>query len=142
MHGKKRFAVCWALAWYLLSTTAIQSLHDHSAQCGCCGDPHSLAATAGDCHGRFHCESADCNGHDCDCAELSNGPNHDHRAPHSNHCDDSCVACRFLAIKALAPTIVAVANCLETVQRTESPRLLSPAVADADVPLARGPPSV
>jgi hypothetical protein len=119
MVNEKRFSVAISLAGYLLAATAIHFLHDHSAGGHCCGEVA---------------------GHvDCD-----DGPSH----PHSGHgfppinCEDSCFACRFHAVKSIAPVIATVVEQIEVVRLVEWSRpVFTPGERPA-LPLSRGPPRV
>ena len=113
MVGRNRLAVWFALAGYVLSTSAIHLLHDHSAHSGCCCDSQCcvgleecgrcFSVQCGDehCH---HCHHAKTDHH----AETKEGSSRHGRPSGSNRCEDSCFACQLLAVKSLAPVVVSV----------------------------------
>src|SRR5271167_4363285 len=99
MIDRKRISVAFSLAAYLLATTVVHALHDHSA--------------TGDCHS----ESQACAGASCDPAEHHDSPSHSGAPSHSGDCEDSCFACRFLAVKSIAAVAVEVAEQTEILQQ-------------------------
>jgi len=118
MVNAKRFSVAISLAGYLLATTAIHFLHDHSAHGHCCGE----AA----CHVE---------------GDESSHSHADHGAPPTN-CEDSCFACRFHAVKSIAPVVAAVIEQIEIVRPVEWSQPIFTPVDRPALPLSRGPPCV
>jgi hypothetical protein len=126
MMGSKRIAVVLSLASYLLATTAIHALHDHSAAAHACHTERGCDV------GAFDQDHADCA--TCDGSAHHNG----HSSP--TNCEDSCFACRFLAAKSIAAAVVLPVERFETVcQFAPLPRTLAP-FAPVDCSLCRGPP--
>jgi hypothetical protein len=120
MLRSKRISVALSLAGYLLATTAVQALHDHSAH-------------AHLCLGEVHAPGDD---------DASDEGHHSHRHPHGPApCDDSCFACRLLAVKCVAPTTFAVVESVGVVCLVEEP--VSPLCLPVrlTLPLSRGPPA-
>jgi hypothetical protein len=132
MVGSKRISVVLSLAGYLLATTAIHALHDHS------GSGHSVAGHC--CHDELSCQIGaldDHGSHAADACDEAAG-----HGPHSSpsNCEDSCFACRFLAAKTIAPSVVLPVERFETVCQLEIvPRAWVP-VAQIECSLCRGPP--
>ena len=132
MVGSKRISVVLSLAGYLLATTAIHALHDHSswghsAAGHCCHDELSCQVGAFDDHGSHSADACD------DAAGRSQ-----HSSP--SNCEDSCFACRFLAAKTIAPAVVLPVERFETVCQLEiAPRALVP-ITQIECSLCRGPP--
>jgi hypothetical protein len=119
-----RFSVVVALAFYTLAATAIHCFHDHSGAGHLC-DGHAC--------GMAH--------HDADSAAASH--HEEEKSPcKSGDCEDSCLACRLLALKSIAPAIVAVAERVETFAPLEAPPYVCTPVVRPALPLSRGPPSV
>ncbi len=118
MVNFRRFSVVFALASYLLATTAVHFLHDHSAG-GCC------------------CEAAE---HSCDLQESPHS-HADHGGPQGN-CEDRCLACRIQAVKSIAPVIVTVVEQVEFSRPLELPQPVVVSVEPPALPLSRGPPRV
>jgi hypothetical protein len=135
MVGSKRISVVLSLAGYLLATTAIHALHDHSgwehsAAGHCCQDEPSCPLGAFDTNLGDGARSADA------CAESA------HHGRHSSptNGEDSCFACRFLAAKTIVPAVVLPVERFETVCQLEAlSRVLAP-VAQIECSLCRGPP--
>ncbi len=128
MFGSKRILVALSLASYLLATTVIHALHDHSAA-GCC-------QTEVWC-GEFHKAHAGGSNSADSCIESSH---HDrHSLP--THCEDSCFACRFLAAKSIVAAVVLPVERFETVCQLEFQPPASTPLADVECSLCRGPPS-
>jgi hypothetical protein len=127
MIGSKRILVVLSLAGYLLATTAIHALHDHSASAHCCHNELSGDARA------FQKD-------DGDCADACNeSARHDRHSSPTN-CEDSCFACRFVATKSIVPAVVLPVERFETVCQLEP---LQPAFApftQLECSLCRGPP--
>jgi hypothetical protein len=122
MMGLKRIAVVLSLASYLLASTAIHALHDHSASGHRCHAEQSCDI------GAFHQRHDDC------CAGGDR-----HSSP--TNCEDSCFACRFVAAKSILPAVVLPVERFETVCHVEQ---LQPAFAPVTQPecsLCRGPPA-
>jgi hypothetical protein len=119
MVKAKRFSVAISLAGYLLAATAIHFLHDHSAGGHCCGE----AA------GHFGCEDETSHSHA------------GHGVPLTN-CEDSCFACRFHAVKSIAPVVAAVVEQIEVVRLVEWSRPVFTPVERPALPVSRAPPCV
>jgi hypothetical protein len=122
----KRIAVALSLASYLLASTAIHALHDHSGHCG---------------HAGLSCDGAACHqGH-------HDGPSsadacHDAADRHSpNNCEDSCFACRFVAAKTIVPAIVLPVERFQTVCQVEPQAPSFAPLTQVECSLCRGPPS-
>ena len=113
MIEAKRISVAFSLAAYLLATTAVHALHDHSAAGHCCHNELSCD------DGAFPTEHGDC-ADACDESARHDG----HSSP--TNCEDSCFACRFLAAKAMPAAVVLPVDRLETVCQLE---VLPPALA-------------
>jgi hypothetical protein len=115
MICSKRTSVVFSLVVYVLATSGIHAMHDHSAlehccvQCKACAGPH-----AGMAHQRLPSRSTD-----------------------RKH---SCLACEYLAAKAIAAAAVTVVEQNEALYQVE-PRqhILAPVIRPA-LPLSRGPP--
>jgi hypothetical protein len=127
MLRSKRISVAWSLAGYLLATAAVPALHDHSAHAH-----HGLACV-------------EANGEHADEGTNDGGLNgHDGQHRHSQvpaPCDDSCFACRLLAVKCVAPaTLVVVESVGMVCLVEETPRPFCPAER-LSLPLSRGPPA-
>jgi len=119
MVTAKRFSVVVALAGYLLATTAVHLLHDHSAANHRCGEAAGHAT----------------------CDDGMAGPHSGHGSPVSD-CEDSCFACRFLAAKSIAPVLVTVAVRVEVVRPIKRPLPVFTPAERPSLPLSRGPPCV
>jgi hypothetical protein len=131
MMRSKRVKVVLSLVGYLLATVGVQALHDHSAHhcSGCTHEARDVAA------------NADCN--DC-CAEGGHaGEDGDsHHRPHGpTRCEDSCFACRLLAVKGVAPATFTVVENVGVVYLIERrvPAFYAP--PRPSLPLSRGPPA-
>jgi hypothetical protein len=124
MFRSKRFFTVLSLAGYLLATTAIHALHDHS-----CSD-HSASGLC--CQHESAADSA----HACDESAHHGG----HSAP--TNCEDSCFACRFLAAKSIVPAVVLPVERFETVCPVEALPLVSPLLVPIECSFCRGPPAV
>jgi hypothetical protein len=127
MTRLQRILVVLSLASYLLATTAIHALHDHSAAGHCCHNELSCD------DGAFPTKHGDC-ADACDESARHDG----HSSP--TNCEDSCFACRFLAAKAMPAAVVLPVDRLETVCQLE---VLPPALAphtQLECFLCRGPP--
>ena len=130
MVGSKRISVVLSLAGYLLATTAIHALHDHSAAGRCCHDERSCDVD------QFHTELGNCS-HSVDACDESAG--HDRNSSPTN-CEDSCFACRFLAAKTIVPAVALPVERFETVCQLEPlPGAFAP-IAQIECSLCRGPP--
>jgi hypothetical protein len=127
MTRSKRILVALSLASYLLATTAIHALHDHSAAGHCC-------------HNELSCNDAASHTEHGDCADAyDESARHERHSPPTN-CEDSCFACRFLAAKSLPAAVVLPVERLEAVCQLE---VLPPAIApftQLECTLCRGPP--
>src|SRR5579871_5336793 len=88
----RRGWVAVSLSAYLLAAVAVHYLHDHGPHC-CC--PAESAASA-------------------------EAPRHDGDCP-SSPSEDSCFACRFLAIQSIAPAVVAPAALITVVEPVPEP---------------------
>ena len=134
MVASRRIFAVLSLAGYLLATTAIHALHDHSA------GGHSAAGHC--CHHELSCQIGefDIHGDGAHSAEACDeSAHHGHHSLPSN-CEDSCFACRFLAAKTIAPAVVLPVERFETVCQLETvPRALVP-VTQIECSLCRGPP--
>jgi hypothetical protein len=131
MICSKRVLVVSSLVAYLLATTSVQALHDHSGpahHCSCCG-------------GIFESGVAPENrGEDC-CAEHADGESGgSHHHSGSKSCDESCFACRLLAVKGVAPTAFAVAPHITAVFQVEPRARSFFPLHRPSQPLSRGPP--
>jgi hypothetical protein len=126
MSRLQRISVVFSLAGYLLATTAVHALHDHSASCA-----NELSTGFSALHAE-HCDGSD--GANC------NDPA-DHGRPGSpSSCEDSCFACRFLAAKTIVPAIVVPVERFETVCQLEPTPPESAPSAQFECALCRGPP--
>jgi hypothetical protein len=121
MINPKRISVVFSLAAYLLATTVVHALHDHSATCN------------------RHSESPACAGPGCDPAGF--GSEHHDSPSHSGDCEDSCLACRLLAVKSIAAVTVEVVQQTEVLQQVVARPCISAPVVRPDLPFSRGPPS-
>jgi hypothetical protein len=129
--GRKRIAVVLSLASYLLASTAIHALHDHSAS------GHGCHAE-GSCEiGAFHQNGGD----RCNSAGACDGSAGGDRHSSPNNCEDSCFACRFVAAKSILPAIVLPVERFETVCHVDPPLPTFAPVTQPDCSLCRGPPS-
>ncbi len=126
----KRISVVSSLAAYLLATTVVHALHDHSPCDHCC----TGAQTFGQSTNQGSCDADRCH---CDASD-------DHLAHHGipSHSADCehCFACRFLAVKSISPVAFAIVEQSEAVWQIEPPLYLFAPVLRADLPLSRGPP--
>jgi hypothetical protein len=126
MIEPKRISVVLSLAAYLLATTAVHALHDHSATENCRSEPQACAgagSTSADCDSD---ESPGCLGH--------------HDSPSHSDCEDSCFACRFLAAKSIAAVAVEIVQRSEVLQQVAPPQGISVPVVRPYLPFSRGPP--
>jgi hypothetical protein len=124
MSRLQRFSVVFALAGYLLATTAVHALHDHSVSGHTCLNELSRAA------GALHADHCD----DCD-SSAGHG-----RPASPTNCEDSCFACRFLAAKTIVPAVVVPPERFETVCQLEPTPPESAPSAPLECTLCRGPP--
>jgi hypothetical protein len=97
---------------------AVHFLHDH-----------------GDCHD--HC-SAGCAATDCT-SDSNSAPHHGEECP-GGSCEDSCFACRFLAIQSISPAIVAPPALVAVVELIPEPCGKFVSAERISLPLTRGPP--
>jgi hypothetical protein len=132
MMALKRIAVVASLAAYLVATTAIHALHDHSGNDHCCHGLHGLCSTT-DPVEHDHAASAH------DDATHDGSPIHRHHKP-ANH-EDSCFACRILAAKSIAPVAVAIIETSEIIRPVDPPQRAFTPLVQPDRPLSRGPPA-
>jgi hypothetical protein len=113
----RRGWVAFSLSAYLLAATAVHFLHDHSGS-------------------HDHCAGV--------CAAAT--PVHSTSAPHGDgecpagSCEDSCFACRILAIQSIAPAIVAPAALIAVVEPLAEPCCRFVSADRPALPLTRGPP--
>lgn len=136
----KRIAVVLSLASYLLASTAIHALHDHSGSqhsaAGHSGSGHSAAGHC--CHAERTCDlGASRQIHNGDACDESAG--HDHSLP--TNCEDSCFACRFVAAKSILAAIVLPVERFETLCQIEPPQPTFTPLTQVECSLCRGPPS-
>jgi hypothetical protein len=140
MIDSKRISVAFSLATYLLATTVVHALHDHSATGNCRSESQACLGPGSTCPGCDPAEFDACHGQQCDAANAGHRSAHHDSPSHSDNCEDSCFACRFLAAKSIA------ADDVEVVQRTEVLRQVVPRpcisapVVRPDLPFSRGPP--
>jgi hypothetical protein len=127
MVALKRISVALSLAAYLVATTAIHALHDHSGGEHCGRELHDLCGTAGESEGAHAA---------ADHEDVNRGGSPIHPAD----CEDSCFACRFLAAKSIAPVEVAVIEHIEIIRSLDPPQRAFTPLARPDLPLSRGPP--
>jgi hypothetical protein len=127
MIRSKRIPVAFSIVGYLLATTALHALHDHSAHAH-----HSLA-----CAGAATEESG----------EGSHLGSPDGEGDHSHHhpfgptcCDESCFACRLLAVKCVASAPLTVIPSIAPVCLIEQPARSFFPLQRPSQPLSRGPP--
>jgi hypothetical protein len=123
----KRIPVVFSIVGYLLATTAVHALHDHSAHAH-----HSLA-----CSGAATEESGDASSP----TSPDGGREHSHHHPFApTCCDESCFACRLLAVKCVASAPLAVIPSTAPVYLVE--QLARPffPLQRLSQPLSRGPP--
>jgi hypothetical protein len=130
MASWKRISVVSSLAAYLLATTAVHALHDHSVRDHCCAETQAFWGSANrdscDCD---HCHSHAANDHSAHGRLPSRSPDCEH-----------CFACRFLAVKSISPVAFAIVEQSEAVRQIEPREYLSAPVFRPDLPLSRGPP--
>jgi hypothetical protein len=110
----RRTWVACALSAYLLAALSVHFMHQH-----------------GDCH--EHSAGV------CSPATFPSTP-HQHEGSPAGSCEDSCFACRFLAIQSLAPAIVAPAAVVAVVEPLPEPCVRLVAADRLSLPLTRGPP--
>jgi hypothetical protein len=136
----KRISVVSSLAAYLLATTAVHALHDHSSGDTCCSEHRSGE------HGCAETEavSGSANRDACDCDHCHSHAANDHsahgRLPSQSPDCEHCFACRFLAVKSISPVAFAIVEQSEAVRQIEPCGYLSAPVVRPDLPLSRGPP--
>jgi len=58
------------------------------------------------------------------------------------HDEESCIVCRFLAVKSLSPTLTAISCCFECIEWTEPGDSSGGPFIRVSTPLSRGPPRV
>jgi hypothetical protein len=122
MVSGKRVWIVASLIAYLLATSFVHALHDHSAAGHCCDETQAVSwqATRAECDAK---ESA-------------------HRGvpTHADDHESSCFACRFLAAKAIVPVAVVVVERIEVLHQVEPQQhLFAPAIRP-ELPFSRGPP--
>jgi hypothetical protein len=110
----RRGWVAFSLSAYLLAAMGVHFLHDH-------GGSHD------------HCLAA------CPTAESSPAPHSDGECP-AGPCEDSCFACRFLAIQSIAPEIVTPAALIAVVEPVPDACCRFVSADRPALPLTRGPP--
>lgn len=130
MVALKRISVVLSLALYLVATTAVHALHNHSASDRCRHGLHDLCCA----------EASECDGCPA-CASVHQYSTHEAPLPHSGGCEDSCFACRFLAAKSIAPIAVAIVEHCEVICPIDPPRPVVAPLVRPDLPLSRGPPA-
>ena len=140
MASWKRISVVSSLAAYLLATTAVHALHDHSSGDTCCCEHRSGE------HYRNEPQAAlgSVNRDACDCDHCHSHAANDHAAndrlpSHFPDCDH-CFACRFLAVKSISPVAFAIVEQSEAVRQIKPREYLSAPVVRPELPLSRGPP--
>jgi hypothetical protein len=134
MTSCKRISAVGSLAAYLLASTALHALHDHSAP------EHSW----GDCN----CDSAACCLDDecaCHCGEADEAsavvaPSADPSPCPPVGAKHICFACRLLAVKSIAPVAVVVAEQSDVVRQAQPQPQTFVAVLRPLLPVSRGPP--
>ncbi len=123
----RRIPVVFSIVGYLLATTAVHALHDHSGH-----GHHSL-----ECSGAAPHEPGG----------VSNPRSPDGEGEHPHHhpsgptsCDESCFACRLLAVKCVAAaTIVVVPSIAVACPIAQPARSFFPFRRPSQ-PVSRGPP--
>ena len=110
----RRGWVAFSLSAYLLAAMGVHFLHDHSGSHDRC-----LAG--------------------CPTAESSSAPHSDGGCP-AGPCEDSCFACRFLAVQSIAPEIVVPAALIAVVESAPEPFCGLVSADGPALPLTRGPP--
>jgi hypothetical protein len=136
----KRVSVVSSLVAYLLATTFVHALHDHSTGGHCCGESHACAAL-GATHAE--CDPADsegCHRPGGDSANASHGSAHHDAPSRPDDRESSCFACRFLAAKSIAPVAVAVVEWNEALHQAEPRQHIFAPVVRPELPFSRGPP--
>jgi hypothetical protein len=127
MTGSRRILVVLSLAGYLLATTAIHALHDHSASAHCCHNELSCDA------GAFR------NDHGGSADARDESARHDRHSSPTN-CEDSCFACRFVAAKSIVPAVVLPDERFEAVCQLEPLQPAFAPITQLECTLCRGPP--
>jgi hypothetical protein len=127
MVALRRISVVLSLALYLVATTAVHALHNHSTS-DCCDHAE---------HGHCCADDGDCD----DCPSVAQDSTHAGPPLHSRHCEDSCFACRFLAAKSIAPVAVTIVEHSEIVRPLDPPRYVFVSPVGPDLPPSRGPPA-
>lgn len=123
----KRIAVALSLASYLLASTAIHALHDHSGHC---------------CHAGLPCDGVALGHSHHDCSNSAEACHDAADRPSSPaNCEDSCFACRFVAAKTIVPAIVLPVERFETVCQVEPQEPGFAPLTQVECSLCRGPPS-
>ena len=118
-NRRNRLCVVSLLASYLLATTGIHALHDHSASEHCCTQtPDDREPT--------HGGACDCDHHGSPLRPAAG--------------EHSCFACRFLAVKSITPVVVTIVQQIEPFRPLRPLPVLAAEVVQADLPLSRGPP--
>jgi hypothetical protein len=127
MIRSKRIPVVFSIVGYLLATTAVHALHDHS----------------GHAHHRLACSGATTE----EGGEASSRGGPDGGDEHSHHhpfgptcCDESCFACRLLAVKCVAAASLAVILSIAPVYLIEQTARSFFPLQRPSQPLSRGPP--
>jgi hypothetical protein len=140
MASWKRISVVSSLVAYLLATSAVHALHDHSSVATCCchqdSDDHSCTEPRA-IVGSVNCDACDCD--HCHSHAANDLARHNRLPSHSPDCDH-CFACRFLAVKSVSPVAFAIVEQSEALWQIEPQEFLSAPVVRPDLPLSRGPP--
>jgi hypothetical protein len=110
----RRGWVAVSLSAYVLAAMAVHFLHDHGAQHACC----PAESTA---------------------ADSTSAPHHDGDCP-GGPCEDSCFACRYLAIQSIAPAVVTPAALMTVVEPVPEPKCKLVSADRPALQFSRGPP--
>lgn len=140
MVDSKRISVAFSLAAYLLATTVVHALHDHSATRNCRSESQAWLAPGSTCLGGDLAEFDGSHGHRGDAANAGHPSAHHNSPSHSDDCEDSCFACRFLAVKSIAAVAVEVVQRTEVLRQVAPGPCISAPVVRPDLPFSRGPP--
>jgi hypothetical protein len=123
----RRIPVVFSIVGYLLATTAVHALHDHSAH-----GHHSLGYSGA---------ATD------EIGEVSSPPSPGGEGEHPHHhpsgptsCDESCFACRLLAVKCVAAAPLVVVPSIAVVCPIAQPARSPLPFERPSQPLSRGPP--
>jgi hypothetical protein len=141
MGFKKRIILVCVLSAYVLATTFVHLLHDHS---GCAHSVLSAKGAAVSPHTCGHCRHHS-HSQPNRVAEAVNANGEQAPAGNSSapaHCEDSCFACQFLAVKSIPTVLVAVVEQSEILWQARPAVPMWVSVAGPALPLSRGPPCV